>query len=425
MKEIKELARIAWMHPHTAYAAFTHGLQHRYNYVMRTIPNIENLFVPLENAIRNFLLPALLNGYVCNDVERKLFSLPVKFGGLGIFNPIERSKLEYENSRMITTDVINKVYSFNKVKKQDPHYDPELALKQQRIMNELKKKNHERNSTLLQDIKNSINDPKRLRTLEASLEKGASNWLTSLPIKENGFYLEKQAFWDSLYIRYQIELRNLPSNCVCGKLFTIEHAFSCHKGGFINIRHNEVRDFTADLLAECHANVKVEPDLTVLSGEQFPASTITNDEARVDIAARGVWIKGQTAFFDVRVFNPIAKSYLNSDLASAYRSNEQSKKRAYNRRILSIDQGSFTPLVFSCFGGMGRECAAFYNRLSERISEKRNIKPAIAKNFIRTRLNFHLFRACLLCIRGSRISVFRDKLEDVDITVVHEEANLK
>ena len=113
----------------------------------------------------------------------------------------------------------------------------------------------------------------------------------------------------------------------------------------------------------------VEPTLIPLTGEQFPASTITTDDARVDIAARGVWVKGQMSYFDVRVFNPTAKSYLNSELTTAHKTNEQTKKRSYKKRVLSVDQGTFTPLVFTCYGGMSRECHTFYKRLAEKISE--------------------------------------------------------
>ena len=125
------------------------------------------------------------------------------------------------------------------------------------------------------------------------------------------------------------------------RLSLFDHALSCAKGGFISLRHNELRDFTAKLLDECHSNVKIEPSLTPLSGESFDyATTILTDEARVDIAARGVWVKGQMALFDVRVFNPIAKAYLTSDLSAAYRRNELEKKRAYGRKIRKVDQAS-------------------------------------------------------------------------------------
>ena len=107
----------------------------------------------------------------------------------------------------------------------------------------------------------------------------------------------------------------------------------------------------SNYLMKCHKNVKIEPVLTPLSGETFPhASKVTTNEARVDVAARGVWVKGQMALFDVRVFNPIVKVYLTLDLPAAYRRNELEKKRVYGRRYRMVDQASFTPLIFSYLG---------------------------------------------------------------------------
>ena len=44
----------------------------------------------------------------------------------------------------------------------------------------------------------------------------------------------------------------LPARCVCDSnvTFSVEHALSCKKGGFINIRHNDIRDYTAEILSE-------------------------------------------------------------------------------------------------------------------------------------------------------------------------------
>ena len=71
-----------------------------------------------------------------------------------------------------------------------------------------------------------------------------------------------------------------------------------------------------------------------------------SNEARVDVAARGFCVKGKVAYFDVKVFNSIAKVYLTQSLNTAHRTNKQTKKRAYNRRVNTIDQRSFTPLDF-------------------------------------------------------------------------------
>ena len=73
-------------------------------------------------------------------------------------------------------------------------------------------------------------------------------------------------------------------------------------------------------------------------------------------------------------------------------------------------------LVFSCYGGMARECDAFYKRLAELLAEKRDLHQSIVTNWIRTRINFYLLRSTLLCIRGSRSYKIRhDPINDIDI----------
>ena len=57
--------------------------------------------------------------------------------------------------------------------------------------------------------------------------------------------------------------------CVCDKQFSDEHAFGCPCGGLPTIRHNELRDITAELLTEICHNVGIEPPLQTLSGESF------------------------------------------------------------------------------------------------------------------------------------------------------------
>ena len=227
-----------------------------------------------------------------------------------------------------------------------------------------------------------------------------------MPIREHGFYLSKQEFWDSIRTRYGITLTRLPSKCVaCGVPFNAEHAFSCKNGGFVTIRHNEIRDFTAEVLREICQNVEVEPLLTPLTGEYFQYRTANTDEyARLDVSARGVWTRGSKAFFDVRVFNPLAPSYRSQSLSSAHKSNENEKKRKYRERIQNVEHGSFTPLVFTSFGGMSVECLKFFNHVSDKISEKRNIAGSLTRSWVRTKLCFSLLRTANLCIRDSKSS---------------------
>ena len=47
------------------------------------------------------------------------------------------------------------------------------------------------------------------------------------------------------------------------------------------------------------------------------------------------------------------------------------KKRKYNSRVTEIEQGTFTPLVFTTTGGMADECLRNHSRLAELLSAKK------------------------------------------------------
>ena len=244
---------------------------------------------------------------------------------------------------------------------------------------------------------------KQTRLNDTNQEKGVSNWLTVLPLAQNGFTLNKEQFWDSIRIRYGWEIKNLPTTCVRGSKFTIDHSMSCKKGGFVTLRHNNIRDITAKILGEVCKDVAIEPVFLPLTGEKMQKkSAKIGDEVGLDVRALGFWVRGQQAFIDVMVFDPNACIYLKISLQQCYTMNEKEKNRQYNERIMETDHGTFAPLVFSINGGTGRECRTFYSRLAELIAEKINISKSIVVSSIRTKLRFTLLRASLICLRGSR-----------------------
>ena len=183
-----------------------------------------------------------------------------------------------------------------------------------------------------ENLKQTLTDTQKRAMLLAS-GRGASNWLTTLPIEEFGFILHKGAFHDPLALRYDWKPNRTPSKCPCGSSFSMEHALSCPKGGFPIIRHNEIRDLTANLLTEVCHEVSVFPDLQPITDETFQgASAIIQDGARLDVAMSGFWGgRHERTFCDVRVYNPHAPSNRNSNLTSCYRKHERLKKNAYEQ----------------------------------------------------------------------------------------------
>ena len=62
----------------------------------------------------------------------------------------------------------------------------------------------------------------------------------------------------------------------------------------------------------------------------------------------GFWgSRNERAFFDVRVFNPLAPSNSTHSIPATYKKHEREKKREYGARVREVEHGCFTPLVFS------------------------------------------------------------------------------
>ena len=169
------------------------------------------------------------------------------------------------------------------------------------------------------------------------------------------------------------------------------------------LRHNEVRDFTASLISEVCSNVCTEPTLNPVSGQNLPASTISSDGARLDVAADGFWgSRNERAFFDVRVFNSLAPSNSTQSIPATYKKHEREKKREYGARVREVEHGCFTPLVFSSTGGLGHEAKIVYKRIASLLSTKWERPYSSVLTWIRCCLSFSLLRSSVRCIRGYR-----------------------
>ena len=96
----------------------------------------------------------------------------------------------------------------------------------------------------------------------------------------------KGDFHDAVCLRYEWSLPHLPMECICGASFTVDHAFTCPHGGFPTLRHNEIRDITAQLMPEVCPNVASEPTLQPVTNERFfHHSANTESGARLDVKA--------------------------------------------------------------------------------------------------------------------------------------------
>ena len=252
-------------------------------------------------------------------------------------------------------------------------------------------------------------------------EKGAGAMFSALPIQLIDNVFDKQSFRDAICMRYNWNFPNTPRHCACGAKHSTDHILMCKKGGYVSMRHDNLRNLEASFLREVCKDVKVEPVLQPI-GEAETLSSNRAEKARLDVSAIGVWGVMERTFFDVRVMHINSPSYMNKTPEQLYIQHEQEKKRTYNHRIIDVEKGTFSPLVFSTTGGMGPESARFHKRLAELVSLKRGESYSDTMNFIRTRLRISLLRSTLIAVRGERGKGKRNytPLQDVSFNLIPE-----
>ena len=226
------------------------------------------------------------------------------------------------------------------------------------------------------------------RVVEPATEKGASNWLTVIPIKEMNFNLNKREFRDASKLRYDWEISDLLAMCTCGDLFTVDQAMACWHGGLIIQRHNEIRDLEAEMLRMVYTDVEIEPVLQEITGRERNRGANKAPDARLDVHARGFWDRQQSAFFNVRVCHPNADSYRELSPKQTFQLHENEKKRQYSRRVLKVERGTFTHLVLTSTGGIADECKRFHSRLAQLLVLKKVDDYAATISWIRAKASF-------------------------------------
>ena len=358
------------------------------------------------------LIPAIIGRADIPNNMRAIFNLPGRLGGLGFLDPSTESGYEYINSRRATSQLTNAIV----MQERELNLDEE---RQKAIISTIKNEKTARSEALLNHIRNNSSQS-MYKLLELSSEKGASSWLTSLPLKMYGFRLNKQEFVDAIAMRYDLKINDVSKKCACGEIYSINHCLTCKKGGYINIRHNVVRDTTAELLTEMCKDVRTEPALQPVTGEVLPPGSNLSDGARSDVCALSFWSPLRRAFFDIRVFNPLAPTNWCKDIPQMYIHHEQLKKREYNARIIEIEKGSFTPLIFSCSGGTSKETDKFIKHLAMKMSKKKQEQYSHVVSFIRRRLRFDILRSCIISLRGERSSSRTGNIAGLDYNLTTE-----
>ena len=111
---------------------------------------------------------------------------------------------------------------------------------------------------------------------------------------------------------------NLLTSCPCDSKFDIQHSMSYKEGGFLCIRHNDLRDQTANMMSEVCQDIEIEPKLTPSLGGELQDRTSNNSiKEKIDIRTRGFWERWQQAFLRYGFSTPTPVVIATSPCSSA------------------------------------------------------------------------------------------------------------
>jgi len=452
--QVEVLAQIAATQPHAAHSAFTLGLRHRWTYLQRTMAPLHNFLQPLEDAIRNRFIPALLgetSNYAISDLQRDLYALPARLGGLSIDNPVIQAKHKYQESLELSQSLKDLIKSpaMTATTREDQHSnqnkDDEAALpdgnqldksddaaiskvqglnpqakrilkiweEQKELQATIKSKRKDRQKEEADRIYGQLDEIQK-RSMKLAQKKGASAIYSRIPLEKYGFnFARKRDFRDLLRMRYKLHIPNLPVTCACGKSYSLDHSQKCLKGGFIALRHDEPKILFGRLASHVFKDVEIEPHLDSLSGEKFKLKSANrNQDARSDVRIRGFWGNKKDAFFEFRVFYPFASSLANKSVDASFSRMSKARKREYEERITQVDNASFTPMILASTGGTGDEMDVALKVLGAKLAEKNNEVYSHVMGDIRARFAFAIARSSLICLRGSR-SIWSQRQSDL------------
>ena len=420
IEELTNLNDIAETHPQMAYTAFTKGFMSKFTYFMRTIEGFDQFISPVDDMLNDKFIPTLFGSDSLSAEIREALELKTSDGGLGLPKLEDSAKHQFHSSRLITSPHVAAI-----IGQKDTMLEQNAdGRKLEDLLIEDRSEKSERRKEKIRNVDEKVSLDMKPFILQAR-DRGASSWLNALPIEELDFQLNKEEFRDALRLRYNMKLDNLPTYCPCDKRFSVSHALDCKKGGFIHERHDNIKDTLTKLLSRVCLDVESEPHLIPVTNERFRLrSANIRDDARLDIKARSFWTRGQTAFFDVRITHVNSDSQSNLPTKKVFRQHEMEKRREYMQRVLDVENGSFTPLVFGTNGGLGEECTKFLGELASKIAKKDNESYAHTITWIRTRLSFDIMKASLACIRGSRTPFRRNDTHMSDFELMSRQGDL-
>jgi len=215
-------------------------------------------------------------------MQKDIPAVCLRHDGLGLTDPRETAKTEYEHSTQITDKLTAKIYT----QKVDLDYNPSDQLYTKHTKNRIRQEKNAKCQNSCDELLEELT-PESQQLIKGAVEKWAASWLSTLLIKAIGYALNKQEFMDAICMRYGWKEKAYPPT-VLVEGETLWITASCKLGGYTKMRHNSVRDSEAQIMREVCRDVQIELTLLPINENDYERKVNTTDNASLDISVRGL-----------------------------------------------------------------------------------------------------------------------------------------
>jgi hypothetical protein len=389
---IQRLAEMSDSQPQAALTAFQKSVSPEWTFLKRVLPDTEKHFEVVERAICKNLLPKILGRTSITDLEREMYALPAREGGMGIPDPSSTcTNGPFATSRAASSHLIASI-------RQGTAFDLETHCHTRKTAAATHRAEKLRGHTAAAEALMGRLAPKQARAVQRIREHKLSCLLTYTPQAANHTTLDSFTFRDYLAIRYgtaPVQTQSRCDGCQDRPAFDLEHALNCKKGGMVTWRHNEVRDVLGDFAHQAWNNAEKEPII-----EETREGRIA---LRADLLVYGVWARQLAALFDIRVTHTDSASYLHQTPKQAMRTQAMEKVQKYGPAVARRGNSHFTPLIMGTAGEMDEDAHNFITALATKLAGKWGKRYGEVKGWINLRIQIALARAGSMCIRRTRI----------------------
>ena len=151
---------------------------------------MQNHMKIIEDLLRNHFFPTIIGESSIYEHLQELIALPIQLGGMAVTAPHLNTKAEYNASRLLTKDIVDRTIS------QDTKYKPNKE-RISEIKTNIKKERTKSENTNLRRITGNMSKD-QIKADGVLQQPRCQNWLKVIPIEEFNYKINKQQFLDAV-----------------------------------------------------------------------------------------------------------------------------------------------------------------------------------------------------------------------------------